>query len=219
MDVHKECEAVSIFDSTPQVEGNISSMEVRLACSTLMSPVTTVPSLESFSGVVATPEQEKDLLQFWEVGMERFKNRISYFILKEPSATVPQRQARLLTFASTKSIKSKVKLIEKEKRLVNRCIRRTLVWNAKHGTSSEPHSGQYLELPRAISDPHGNPHKGLKSYTTKWLENRYKSLPLVTNQLPDGCIPDDVIIEGMFLINISPLGIHATMKDYSTFLL
>ena len=128
--------------------------------------------------------------------MQRFKNRISYFILKEPSATVPQQhQARLLTFASSKRIKRKVKLIEKEKRLVNRCIRRTLAWNAKHGTSSESDSSWYLELPRAISVPHGNPHKGQKSYTTK-------SVPLLTNKLPDGWIPDNVVIEGMFLINI-----------------
>lgn len=55
------------------------------------------------------------------------------------------------------------------KKLVNKCVRRLLVWNAKINQSDQQHGGQYLELPRAISDPHGNPNKRQRSYATKWL--------------------------------------------------
>ena len=68
--------------------------------------------------------------------------------------------------------------------------------------------GAYIELPRAICNPSGIPNKGQKSYATKWLENRYKDL--VANHLPVRWIPESVILEGMFMINVSPLRSHHT---------
>ena len=56
--------------------------------------------------------------------------------------------------------------------------------------------GQYLELPRAITDSHGRLHKGTKSYATKWLEKRYKDA--MTSLLPSGWILEVVVLEGMF---------------------
>ena len=35
---------------------------------------------------------------------------------------------------------------------------------------------------------------------------------------PGGWVPDSVVLEGMFLINTSPLVKHCTMKDYAQFL-
>ena len=81
------------------------------------------------------------------------------------------------------------------------------------GSDSQHVGQQYIELPRAIS---GNLHKGQKSYTTTWLESCYNDL--ICNQLPGGWVPD-VVLEGMFMINTSPLTTHNTMKDYSQFLL
>lgn len=46
---------------------------------------------------------------------------------------------------------------------MNKCVRRSLAWNAKVDIDQQQCGGQYLELPRAISDPNGNPHKGTKS--------------------------------------------------------
>ena len=41
----------------------------------------------------------------------------------------------------------------------------------------EQHRGeQYLELPCAICTPSGAPHKGQKSFTTKFLEKRYSNV-------------------------------------------
>ena len=86
---------------------------------------------------------------------------MKFFILRDPSTNV-QRQAKLLTFASTKLAKKKIKLLEKEK-IVIKCVRRSLVRNSKVSPSNQQCGGQYLELPRAKSYPHGNPNKEQKS--------------------------------------------------------
>ena len=83
--------------------------------------------------------------------------------------------------------------------------------------SAAPHSGQYLEMPRAICCPNGLPHKGQKSYATHFLGKRYKNC--VVHALPSGWIADSIILEGMFIINTSPLVSHRTMRDYSNFLI
>lgn len=173
--------------------------------------------LQSLSAQVATPEQERDLLSFYEVGIQHFKNRIEYFVLRDPSAKVPQRQANLLTFTTPKTARKKMKMVERERKLVNKCIRRSLAWNARADRANQLCGGQYLELPRAISDPHGKPHTGAKSYALKWLEKRYKDI--IITALPCGWIPEVVVLEGMFLIQTSPLNTHQSMKEYSLFLL
>ena len=80
---------------------------------------------------------------------------------------------------------------------------------------------QLLEYPLSISDSDGNPLKGQKSYFTKSIEGRYKSSPtqVFTPYLPIGWTPECSIIEGMFLINTSPLRNHITMAEYGRFLL
>ena len=75
---------------------------------------------------------------------------------------------------------------------------------------------QLIELPLAIADNMGNPIKGQKSYTTKFLEARYKNTTAFSTRL--SFIPECVLLEGMFLINTTPLGSHNTMSDYGRFL-
>ena len=70
--------------------------------------------------------KKNDLLSFWEIRRDRFENKVKYFILHNLSTNVPQRQAKLLAFSSSKVIKKKIKLIEKEKKPVNKCLRRSL---------------------------------------------------------------------------------------------
>ena len=100
---------------------------------------------------------------------------------------------------------------------MNRCVRRKIAWQIRTGEVQDCKGEQYLELPRAICDPHGNPHKGQKSYTTKWLERRYKDITI--SKLVAGWVANAVVLEGMFLINTTPLGTHTSMLDYATFLL
>ena len=48
------------------------------------------------------------------------------------------------------------------------------------------------------------------------MESRYKNAQAFSTQLP--IKPECVLLEGMFLINITPLGSHKTMSDYGRFL-
>ena len=162
-----QCNKVSVFDPSPQSnkrEENVKCMMTKVQASQSLSAVGETSPLKSMSGQVATPEEEIDLIGFGDVGHKRLENQIKFFILKDPSARVPRRKAKLLTFASTKKVQKKMKRLEKEKKHVGRCLRRAFAWNAKYGSGQQHIGQQYLELPRAISDPSGNLHKGIKSY-------------------------------------------------------
>ena len=162
-------------------------MMTKVQSSNTLDVLDEVRPLTSMSGQVATPEQQIDLLGFWEVGHERFEDHIKFYVLKDLSAMVPRRKVKLLTFALSKKLTRKVKQLDKEKKLVGKCLRKAFAWNAKFGSSSQHVGQQYIELSRAISDPKGNLHKGQKSYTTKWLESRYKDW-FATSCRVGGCL-------------------------------
>ena len=89
-----EGQKVCITDSSPaarRTEENIFVMRQKLEKTAVLVPNDTDRGLQSLSGAVATAEQAKDLLQFYKVGMRHFETRIRYYILREPSADVPQR--------------------------------------------------------------------------------------------------------------------------------
>ncbi len=124
----------SVFDASlpaKKVEENISAMRRKLEETAILLPSVEDTGLQSLSGTMATPVQAQDLLSFWEVGLQHFQARVKYYVLQEPSASVPQRLNRLLTFASTIKMNRKVKAIELERKVVNRCVRRTMAWNAR----------------------------------------------------------------------------------------
>ena len=83
------------------------------------------------------------------------------------------------------------------------------------------HHKQLLQYPLSLSDTEGNPLTGQKSYFTKCLETRYQKAvpPIITPCLPNGWKPQCSLLEGMFIINTSPLYQHKTLGDYSSFLL
>ena len=108
----------------------------------------------------------------------------------------------------------KVKQKEREQELVSRCWRKQL---ARSGQTQCPVQGQqYLELPRALCTPSGEPYKGQKSYATKFYEKRYGDV--ILSRFPGLWVPDTVVLESMFLINTAPLVTHATMRDYAVLL-
>ena len=150
--------------------------------------------LRTIGGVWATPEQEHDLLCFREIGKESIRMYVEYFIVGTCSTKVPLRLKRLQTFASRKKSDKKIKLREKEHKLVSKCMRRQLAWSA-HTQCIQQHRGeQYLELPRALCTHDALPHKGQKSYATKFLEARYCDLILYA--FPAQWLPEVVILEG-----------------------
>ena len=131
---------------------------------------------------------------------------------------MPVRLKGLQTFSSRKKVENKTKLREKEQKIVSRCIRRELAWSAQtHNSAQKSRGEQYLELPRALCTHDAIPHKGQKSFATKYVEARYKDLMMCS--YPAQWVPDIVILEGMFLINTSPLITHSSMKDYARFLI
>ena len=109
---------------------------------------------------------------------------------------------------------TKVKLKEREQKLISRCLRKQLAWSGQ--TQCPVQGQQYLELPCALCTPSGEPHKGQKIYATKFYEKRYANV--ILSRFPGLWVPDTVVLEGMFLINTVPLVTHATMRDYAAFL-
>lgn len=100
-------------------EENVKCMMTKVQTSNSLEVVDETRPLTSMGGQVATPEQQIDLLGFWKVGHDRFESHIKCFILKlRPiSVKIPRRRkTRLLTFASKKKMKKKVKWLEKEKK-------------------------------------------------------------------------------------------------------
>ena len=66
-----------------------------------------------------------------------------------------------------------------------------------------------------------NQLKALKANSTKAYEKRYEhaSPPVIRTTLPPEWIPTTVVMEGMFLINITPWSAHKSMGEYAHFLL
>ncbi len=79
--------------------------------------------------------------------------------------------------------------------------------------------GPISPIPRAMVDANGLPYKSTKSSTTSYIQTRYKNMQVVTNTFPPGWVPDVVILEGMFLVQTSPIPTLATMQEYVQFLI
>jgi len=170
-----------------------------------------------FTNKTATPEQRKDLLCFQEENQKELETYVEYHILKKSSICPKTKRKQLQTFSEKKVTKQRYNTLEKEKKLVSNCLKQRLVW-CQYSKERPPTAEQYIELPRALANADGIPHKGKKSGTTTALENRYKG-QVVTNTFPPRWIPDLVILEGMFIINTTPLPSHSNMWNYTTSIL
>ena len=196
-------------------------MEMTITCQLLP------PSLQSnrglfnpFSNIHATPEQSHDLLNYRDIGNRQFEQYITHRIAQAPSTVhAPVRRKRLLTMNSEKQQKKRETSKEKELQQVIKCIRRKMSWMNESGERFEPADKQYSVYPRAICDADGNPHKGSKSTWTSKVEGRYGSqLPVILNHLPPQWSAQAVLIDGMFIINTTPLRKNKTIFDYSLML-
>ena len=83
------------------------------------------------------------------------------------------------------------------------------------GLNQLPTQDQYLELPRAIADANGMPHKSEKRNAREFLHKRYK---IMSPPFPIDWFPEVAILEGMFMIQSTPFP-GCTMKRYSAFLM
>ena len=96
-----------------------------------------------------------------------------------------------------------------------------MLFSLKTGTKVDRPHEQLVQYPMSLSDTDGNPLTGKKSYFTKCAETRYQKSdpPIITQSLPTGWKPKCSLLEGMFIINTTPLLHHKTLGDYGAFLL
>ena len=97
-------------------------------------------------------------------------------------------------------------------------MHKKLKWSKKTQKPVDVIAEQYIPLSLATADNDGMSHKRKQSFTTKALKSRYRDSPVVTSQLPPGWTPDCCIIEGMFMLNTSPIN-GTTFSDYAKFLM
>jgi hypothetical protein len=152
------------------------------------------------------------------MGKAEYLQRISSVILKQPSTAAPNRKHRIQTFTEKKTQNRKTSHVEKDRQLILSAMKKKIQFSKKTGRPIDTLEDQLIEMPLAICSHDGFPLKGQKSNTSKHLENRYqRAVPQVfLSEIP--WTPQCVILEGMFIINTSPLKIHKTISDYCHFL-
>lgn len=172
-----------------------------------------------FTSVVATPEQQNDLLTFRKTGQMEYENYISYRILHTPSTNAPCRRKRLQTFSTAKSTQKKIKQIDKDHKLFQTCMKKQLVLYNRGEQLPPACSLHYIPRPSALCDSDGSPNKGNKSKTTDFFETRYKKCNVIVSTFPGSWTPETVILEGMFLIQTTPPPSVITFRHYTNMLL
>ncbi|XP_072039333.1 uncharacterized protein [Amphiura filiformis] len=173
---------------------------------------------KAFSKQQASKDIEKDLMNYGKIGFNSFNSYVKTSILRESSISEDVvRKKNLHTFAVKRITKTYVRNLEKEKKLVTLCHKRSI--NLLKGGYSLAHDNmQILETPRAICTVEGIPNKGVKSGIYKIFRKRYTAeeyQPIVHKISPmSNCC---LIAEGMNLIYRSPIGCK-TFRDYAVFL-
>ena len=67
-----------------------------------------------------------DLLNLREIGQVAFEDHVKYLILRTSSADAPCRCRRLQTFSSTKKNKKKLKQIDRDRKILQTCLKNRL---------------------------------------------------------------------------------------------
>jgi hypothetical protein len=223
----KKCKpqnSVNNFSTDPpnakKLEENVQNQIKKLKTSFLTDQQNGTGLQHIFNPKPLTPEQSHDLLQFREIGQADYEQGVEYYTIRNPSVKPPKHRKRLLTFTERCSRRKKVSAVEKERKLQIECWKKRVAFSNTTGRHMQGYE-QYIALPRAISTSEGTPTKGSKSNTTSSLEKRYQhSTPsVILTSLPSGWIPESVLMEGMFLINIKPWIAHKKLGDYANFLL
>ena len=217
--------ATSILSTDAQTKKSAANIEaqIQLMLSTGFLPnlCTNHELVNQFVMKYPTPEQQHDLLHFRNIGQDEFERHVSYYILKEASVHPPMRKKRLQTLSQRKVTRRQLSQLEKDRQMVQKCLHKKIKWSKQTGRPIDKIAEQYIPIPLALADSNGIPLKGQKSNTTKALKMRYKdAIPQVfLNTLPEQWVPGCVIVEGMFMLNTTPLGSHKTFADYANFLI
>ena len=159
-------------------------------------------------------------MNYRQYGTTDMENYISCFLIKTHDITAkpPARKRRnLKTFSVPKvTVHTKKKEI-KDNQIIIACLRKKIAFS-KLTKEAITDLDQFIGLPKAICNSEGIPEKGQKSASLQYFRALYKDAFL--NILPtDGLVRfTTVILEGMFMIQTTPLPMHKTFKDYAEFL-
>ncbi|VDH93405.1 Hypothetical predicted protein [Mytilus galloprovincialis] len=165
-------------------------------------------------------EQTDSLINYRKYGEEDMANYLKCFLFRtyETAGKPPSRKRRnLKTFAPIKITIHKQKKEIKDQNTVISCLRKEIAFS-KHSGNAVKDLDQFLQLPRALCDAEGIPEKGQKATAANVFKNIYSDAFLL--QVPKAPVSSKttVIIDGMFIINTSPLASHQTFGDYGDFL-
>ncbi|CAC5418643.1 unnamed protein product [Mytilus coruscus] len=165
-------------------------------------------------------EQTDSLINYRKYGEEDLGNYLKCFLFRtcETAGKPPPRKRRnLKTFAPIKITIHKQKKEIKDQNTVISCLRKKIAFS-KHSGNAVKDLDQFLQLPRALCDAEGIPEKGQKATAANVFKNIYYDAFLL--QVPKAPVSSKttVIIDGMFIINTSPLASHQTFGDYGEFL-
>ena len=165
-----------------------------------------------------TEETVSDMLNFRSIGENDFSEYIKMFHLScTQKPKVPRKKRNLNTFKSKFNARSSTeKKLLADRDRVEQCLRSKIYFSKERESPIETVE-QYNELPRALANVDGSMYKTAKSTATTALNKIYTSCFLET--LPQSCNTELVIIDGMFIIQSEPLGMHRLFKDYGSFLL
>ena len=81
----------------------------------------------------ATPQQTNDLLTFRSIGEKEFLQRITSFILKQPSTLAPNRKRHLLTFSEGQKKSRKISQLERDRRLIISAMKKKMHFSKRTG--------------------------------------------------------------------------------------
>ena len=86
----------------------------------------------------ATTEQSYDLLNIRHIGQAAYERYVSPKIIGLPSTPAPNRKKRLVTFSITKVLKQRVKIVDQERKMSQRYLKRQLhvAWISENGAEN-----------------------------------------------------------------------------------
>ena len=215
------CLQVSVYSTTAHehtVELDIRKFIEVITNSQLITPPKTNRKLINFvTGSSIEPEIAHDLLNARTMGQKDFEIAVQYYFFKNPSIIFKKKKRKLLTFTSVQRKTSKRSPAIQEMKTITLCTKRAIAWTNKHDTNANCIGMQFIEQPRALVDVNNKPTKGQKSFITKNLTARYATI--ISKSLPDKWNPELVVLDGMFLIHVKPLGRSTNFVEYARLLL
>ena len=192
---------------------NIQEMISKVSSGGLLPDQSDITQLRNpFTGKLAIPEQQQDMLNFRKTGQQEYEVYIEYCYLKVSSVEQQMRRRKVNTFSDQKASRQLTDT-ERDKKTVSMCHKKCLHAIAQ-GFTCPSRCEQYLKFPRAICNSDGTPYKGEKKIAREFLKRRYQLYGSQT----DHWFPDTLLLEGMFMIYTIPLP-NSTMLNYGDFLL